>query len=221
MVGRWASCSKIIPLGPSWLPLHLRPLFSSSLVIMLKSPPEIHKGCDLSWLIAERVLRISAWSDASCGKYTLAESPCIFVPMMWKVACKKFLLVWILSSLIAQESQTISRPPKLPSASIAALKLPGLTFAANLSSALELHLVSCKKRIWGFSCFIMLLRIWFFPGPLSPLIFQDINFIGKDYDQICRTWLAWNTCLSPLTFVLFWLFAGDLFSYLAFWYLWL
>lgn len=181
---------KSFRLFPSLFPLFLPPLFSSSLVIIFKSPPMIYNGCIPSVLIVVRVFMISILCMASWGKYTLVRSPCILVPIMWKFACMKFLVAWKLLSKMVRASHMIAKPLDTPSTSTTVERPPGHAFTTIFSRAVELYLVSCKNRICGLSCIINFLSNLPCPGPLSPLIFHDINFIGKCCGGSCSSLLA-------------------------------
>lgn len=111
--------------------------------------------------------------------------------------------------------KTIARPPEVPEASTKIAWLPEHAFAMVLSRAVELHLVSCRKKMWGFSCWIMLFISLYFPGLLSPWIFHEMRFMMGYWEGCCSTSWSWNIFPIPPTFPQCRWFVGDLFSFLS------
>ena len=181
---------------PSLLPLLLPPFFSSILAIILKSPPDIQSGYNLFELSSDKVSRISALCMVSWGKHRFVIWRWVVVLIMWNIDWMKFLFSCILSSWITHASQRTASPPNAPCASTVVTSPPVQAFATNFSKTVELHFVSCKKSMVGFSCMSMFFRSLPFLRPLSPLIFHistSLRRIGIDIEVLGQlgisTWL--------------------------------
>jgi len=83
-------------------------------------------------------------------------------------------------------------PPKSPQASTTTEWLPSQAFKRMVPSVLLLHFVSCMKKIWGFSYYIMFLIILYFARLFNPRKSHDVSLIIQYWVAVCNTFLTWN-----------------------------
>jgi len=155
------------------------PLFSSSEVMMLKSPPRIHKSSSYNTFGFPICSRKPPFSHGMWGPYTLVSIAQSLEPIWWTFLDSILGKITYSSDITSIGFQRIANPPEIPLESCATTSYYSLMLFTIYFSLLSKNCVSWIIIILRWYLWVLSFKCLCFPLLLRPQTLQDVIIIGK------------------------------------------